>query len=340
MPLVQAIFDTGRWSIASHRAYDSEQLAEEAACWLVRHDLGTAERAEFERWRAQSPAHAIAFARAWAAWETANEAQGDDDVVGPASEVVPAGVSVAEPSRRYFLRTAAAAGIVMVAGAGLFASRAYAWDHAETQVGESRRIYMPDGSEMMLNTDSAVAWKFDGDRRIIRLERGEVALDIHPGPAALSLIGKGLTASLSAGRFNARLKAGALDVLVLRGVAQALPYSAGKPVAQASAGQAQTLLMTDVAPSVRPVSGRQMAATLAWQDGEILFQDEPLSSAVEEYNRYLASKIVIMDSGLGGIRVGGRFTSADPSAFLTALRTTLDIDVQAANGSYFLTIKK
>jgi ferric-dicitrate binding protein FerR (iron transport regulator) len=47
------------------------QLADEAAMWLARLDLETADLAAFELWRGQSPDHAVAFARAHAAWEVA-----------------------------------------------------------------------------------------------------------------------------------------------------------------------------------------------------------------------------------------------------------------------------
>lgn len=152
------------------------------------------------------------------------------------------------------------------------------------------------------------------------------------------MISQGLTADLSEGRFNARLKAGTLDVMVLSGVAQPGGPS-GRSSLRDAAAKDQTLLLTDTAASVRPVSSQQVAATLAWQDGEILFQDEPLTSAVEEYNRYLSAKIVIMDTSLGGIRVGGRFTTTNPASFLEALREILDIDVQTTNENYLLTRK-
>jgi transmembrane sensor len=296
----------------------------------VQLDLGTADQAAFERWRGQSPAHALAFARAYARWEQlgGNEAPQAEQHVGPSA------------SRRALMRTAVVAAVIGLGGGGLLTSRAYAWDHAETGVGETRKLMLPDGSVLALNTDSAVAWQFNDRQRVVRLERGEVALDVSPGPGVLSLESDGLRTALSAGRFNARLKAGALDVMVLRGKASSkaqAPLSADAPIV---ADAYQTLLLTTGEPSVRTVSKQQVAATLAWQDGEILFQDEPLSVALEEYNRYLQGKIVIVDSSLGGIRVGGRFTSTDPSAFLEALEATLDIDARPVNGNYVLTRKK
>lgn len=321
----------GRHDISVIRPSDREHLAEEAAQWLARLELGTADRDAFERWRSRSPAHAIAFARVQASWEQFGNASGAENGIASPSPV----------SRRALMRAAMAASIVGVfAGGGILTSRAYAWDRAETGVGETKSVRLPDGSTAMLNTDSAIAWKMDGERRVVRLGRGEVALDILPGTDTLSLESAGLRARLSAGRFNARLKAGALDVMVLKGEAHGETQALHSAQPDNRAGAYHTLLLTSGTPSVRAASQQQMAETLAWQNGEILFQDEPLSAALDEYNRYLRNKIVIIDSDLAGIRVGGRFTSTDPSAFLDALRTSLDIEVQPADGNYLLTRKK
>ncbi|RZL77789.1 MAG: DUF4974 domain-containing protein, partial [Sphingomonas sp.] len=138
---------------------------------------------------------------------------------------------------------------------------------------------------------------------------------------------------LSAGRFNARLKGGALDLMVLRGTASASEGS----LPPMRAAERHSLLLTGGKPIVRPSSGDEIAATLAWQSGEILFLDEPLASAVDDYNRHLIRKIVIADPELGSIRVGGRFTSKDPAAFLQSLHTSLAIKVVISGNSVLLT---
>lgn len=46
------------------------RIATEAADWWSRLELGTADPDGFERWRESDPAHAIAFARVQATWES------------------------------------------------------------------------------------------------------------------------------------------------------------------------------------------------------------------------------------------------------------------------------
>jgi transmembrane sensor len=294
---------------------DDDDVNEQAALWLARHQLGTLDAHAFDAWRMGEPRHALAFARALAAWEAADRP--------PVAQV-----AHAEPvSRRSFMRAAAAAGAVTLAGAGGFASRAYAWETASTQLGESRKIRLPDGSSAALNTFSRLSWRFSAHERTLWIEQGEVAVDLVDGPPA-ALHGEDRLAQLSAGRFNARLRGDMLDLMVMRGRART-------PGASAQSGH--SLLISPHDAVSRPFSTMQMATAMAWQQGEILFPDTTLGAAVEEYNRYLARKIVILDPELAAIPVGGRFTSSDPAAFLHGIALGLGVHVATSQSGYFLT---
>ncbi|WBO22912.1 FecR family protein [Sphingomonas abietis] len=290
-------------------------IAQEAALWHARITTGTVDRAAFERWRDQSPLHAVAMARIVSAWETL------------------AAVPLAEKSRhavgrRRFLRVAGGATVAGLAAA-FVADRAAAWPSAQTAVGERRLVVLGAGARAMLNTDSALAWHSGEAGWRIRLERGEVALQLDDGrPVRLETAAA--VSILSAGRFDARLDGVRLEVAVLRGRAGLPATMVRTPQVTAHSGQA--LLIT-------PSDHRAVAAAdridraVAWQSGEILFRDEPLATAIADYNRYLSRKIVIADPAIGAIRVGGRFTTTDPQPFLHGLRDGLGIAVDTdANG--------
>lgn len=295
----------------SERQRDADTRA--AAAWLARWQAGTVDEKAFDLWRDADPAHALAFARVTAAWETAGGA------VGMPAEQAPL-------TRRRLMRGGGIAGAVLLAGGtGLIATRAYAWESASTRIGETRRLRLPDGSTAMLNTDSKLSWRFSSGRRELRLDRGEVALDLRPGPVA-RLSTEGAEASLQPGRFNARLRDAALDLVVLRGTARG---GAGQAAAY------QRLSFDADKPVVSPVSGEAVEGVLAWQNGDILFIDTPLAEAVAEYNRYLPQKIVIDDAAIGSIRIGGRFLSSNPADFLKAVSAGLGVRVvHAASGPH------
>uniref|UniRef100_UPI001FE150FB FecR/PupR family sigma factor regulator n=1 Tax=Novosphingobium rosa TaxID=76978 RepID=UPI001FE150FB len=48
-----------------------DPVAAQAALWLARHQLGTLDDKAFQHWRRADPRHALAFARALAAWDAA-----------------------------------------------------------------------------------------------------------------------------------------------------------------------------------------------------------------------------------------------------------------------------
>lgn len=294
----------------------------EAAVWLARLDLGTADPQAFERWRTSHVEHQVAFARVVGASEAAT--------ADPEALSLTKGLS-----RRGLLRAGTGVGVFAMLGLGGLSTRAYAWSNATSRIGECRTVRLPDGSGARLNTGSSLSWRFRENRRTLWIERGEVALDIQTGPDCM-LHGSGKQVVLSVGRYNARLRGATLDLLVMRGEAS-VPYdiAAGTPISRASAGEG--ILMPVGLPVVRSTTADELAASLAWQQGEILFQHETLGSAVEDYNRYLNRKIVIVDRDLADIPVGGRFTSNDPGAFLRALNVGLGVQVSSSETGYLLT---
>lgn len=304
----------------------ADPVADAAAMWLARHQLGSMDAEAFERWRGESPSHAIAFARALATWE-----RFDPLTDAPAMAQQPSMLS-----RRDMLRAASVVLAVGVAGGGLVAGKAYAWSTATTAVGENRTVRLPDGSTASLNTDSRLSWRFSSTERSLWVERGEVGLRLGEGPSPI-LRGEHRQILLSAGRFNIRLRNDAIDMLVLDGQARIDHRLVEGGRAAQGGDTTPSLLVSRDAEVVRPATADQVAGMLAWQHGEILFQDATLGTAVEEYNRFLTRKIVIVDRELAEIPVGGRFTSTDPADFLQALSAGLGIRISQSSQSYLLT---
>ena len=286
----------------------------EAARWLAGLELGTANLDAFEHWRDSDPRHALAFARVYASAEALSGlALPDEPAEAPRVEMLP---------RRHFVRNVAAGAVLAVGGSIFLGSRAFAWNHASTAVGEFRKVSLPDGSIVALNTDTAVSWQFEAARRRIRLDRGEIALDLGPGTPA-NFSAAGAEASLSAGRFVARLIPRKVDLLILRGRAIVTDRDKGNVLVSAF----EEANLSSGAPLLTLASAERISRVTAWQNGDIEFDDERLADAVEEYNRYLSRKIVIDDPRLADLRIGGRFASADPESFFQALALGLDVRV-------------
>jgi transmembrane sensor len=295
---------------------DRDALIAEASLWLARLDAGRASEQDLDAWRQADPRRAAAFAEVATAWTRLDALRGADDQAVP------------KPSRRAWLSGGAALAASLVGGAYL-GRDVLLRDRVVTRVGERRTLALPDGSSVELNTDTEVFWRFDRERRRLWLSRGEAALMIvHDQLRPFELFTAQGLARLAAGQFNARLRPASLDLIVLAGQA-AVRTASGAAQAQvvgpADARQALEITASRIAVVATPEA--QVQSVQAWRRGEIVFEGQALSAAVEEYNRYLTRKLVIGDARAGALRLGGRFLTGDPDSFLDALRTTFGVRI-------------
>jgi transmembrane sensor len=297
-------------------------LIAEAARWFASLDAGTAREEEFEAWRNRDPAHAVAYARVVGNWESIGAGATAEEIVLPV-----------EVSRRGWLRMAAVGLPVAVIGSSLLTRRAYAWQNAATRVGETRRIDLPDGSVAYLNTDSALSWRFAGGERTVRLDRGEVALDVrNAGTTALSLNGRSFP--LVPGLFDARVSEDQLTLTLVNGTATHVPGADTDFLLRAN----ETLSIEgDGTSRVKRHSPERIASLIAWRAGEIVFLDETLADATAGFNRYLTRKIRIGNQDLAREKIGGRFDLDQPDLFLKAVSLALGARVLRTEAGFTLT---
>jgi transmembrane sensor len=303
-----------------------DTLLAEASRWFAALDAGTARAEDFEAWRRSNPAHAVAYARVVGHWESIRAAPG----VEAEPEVAAAPVQM---NRRQWLRVAAIGLPVAVLGSTLLAERAYAWESAETGVGETRRVALPDGSIAYLNTDSAISWRFGTNERRLRLDRGEVALDIRHGKGAV-LHANGASLPLAQGLFDARVSAQRAELTLIDGAALRLPETGSGLVLRPN----QTIVMAENRmPRLEAHSSEEVASQMAWRAGEIVFLDQSVADAAKEFNRYLTRKITVTNGELAQAKIGGRFDLDRPDQFLKAVSLTLDARVVTRADGFELT---
>jgi len=297
---------------------DRDALIAQASEWLARLDAGRADSREFEAWRDADPRRAAAFAEVAAAWSKLDVLRDAPPTPRP------------EPTatRRAWLGggIALAAGL---SGAAYLGRDQLLRSRTVTGVGERRTMSLPDGSSVELNTDTEVFWRFGRDRRRLWLRRGEIALTVvHDALRPFELFTPSGLADLAPGQFNARLRGAGLDLIVLAGRA-AVRTAAGETQAAVvnATDPRQTLAVTAAGVAVASAPEEVVQNVQAWRRGEIVFEGQRLSEAIEEYNRYLVRKMVIEDPKVGAMRLGGRFMTGNPESFLDALRTTFGLRI-------------
>ena len=300
-----------------------------AAQWLVRLDAGTADPRAFEAWRSD-PRHAVAFAQAQAAWE--QMAQPQAETFAPDNHEAVALPAPADPwlSRRMLLRAASIAAPVLAVGGGAAILIGRRPAYAATAVGEQRRFTPHPGFTVELNTDSRIGWRQFGKRCELWLERGEAALTIEGDEGTSALLHcAGREMLLAPGNYNARSDGAAPELVVIEGRAAlrgaATTARAGEAI-RLEPGRARLIA----------ASTEALEAAAAWRRGEIVFNGETLDAALADYNRYLERKLVPADAAVAAMRVGGRFETARPEAFLAALESALELEAVRREGDVLL----
>jgi transmembrane sensor len=308
----------------SEQTADATRAESEAAAWfaeLGRTPIATHTLRDFQAWRQSAAANAAAYDAIEARWQAMPLLANDPDI-----EAV-----IADTLRRRPPRPAPRArpGGAILLGAGLLAGCAVAgwlmlvaFPTYSTHVGEQRLVVLRDGSRVRLNTDSKLKVRFGlQDRRVI-LARGEAFFEAAHDPAKPFVVeADGARVRAIGTKFNVRRTGGGVQVTLVEGRVQ---------VGRAATPNEATLLPNQqltVTPArvtmPSPVDGLQAAS---WTTGRLVFRGVPLSSAIQEINRYTGRKIVLeAPADLAGQPVSGSFDPGDPKAFVQAATTLFDL---------------
>ena len=336
----------------------------DAAEWLVRLDgKSSPENWEaFEKWTESDKRHHAAFVRLRTAWtqfdrlKQLRPADGRvdcdalDDVLTleshPVVTVLPED-AVRGPQyidRRRWLAyvgatAAATAGVGML---GWLSAEHRRWTYFETDVGRNRRALLEDRSQVVLNTDSRLRVRLAHARRDSELIRGEALFTISPDKLRPFYVKAAHTLICAMGTsFSVRIHEDrSVEVMVAQGrvaIGTADPgAAAGTPVltnAAPQAGTDESVIMGPDSLIIKRQSPGYVTRKLAWTAGNISFDGETLTEAVEEFNRYNRRHIAIADPAIAQMKVGGSFEANDPESFAAALEKHFGVRrIPAARG--------
>jgi transmembrane sensor len=343
------------------------QIEREAALWLARRDAGGwAERQQraLEAWLAENAAHRVAFLRLEAAWEESARLQAfaAGDAGGRLAgrgewahspyfarstdreRTAMHGRRAAARKHRHWPVFAGIAASLLVAAtvAGGFAWRDYtrvdraAW---ETTTGGRQVVQLPDGSTATLGSETELRMAFSHGERELELSRGEAFFDVaHDAARPFVVRANGYRVIAVGTRFDVRREAGQLRVVVTRGLVRLQSaHDPAKPPAMLPAGSIATVAGDDVAISRVPVDDAREA--LSWRSGFVVFHRTPLAQAVREFNRYNTRQIVIADSSLDALRVGGNFRLDNSDAFVRLMQAVFPVQAEQRGQEIVLTRK-
>lgn len=293
--------------------HDATSAETEAAVWIARlhaDDRSSEDEAGFHAWRAADAAHVEAFDRLTEAWELAG-----GTARSPWRELEPEPGPVPLFRRRGFLGAVATA---TLGAAGLGAWQMAAAQVYETGLGEQKRVTLSDGTGLLLDTDSKVKVHFSSSERRLELVRGRCNVRAVPAarPLRVDLADQALV--LSAGTFDVRADAGQAQVICFDGSA-ATDREHGRTVVASG----QRLILSHGRPPA--VDRPDLGSAALWQQGQLMFDDDPLSEAVAEMNRYSASKLLLADPAVGALRISGAYRAGDSAGFAASLQKLLPV---------------
>lgn len=293
----------------------SAELEDQAIQHWVLLTSGNATDADHEayvRWRQRSPAHEAAAAMTEQMWFAL-----------PHTPLAQTFVPPLAPARRRgrLPWIGLAAGLGALALTGLSEpGRAYFADYS-TAVGERKQLTLEDGSQVWMNSGSALSVNFSQARREISLIKGEALFEVSKDPTRPFVVNaSGGSVQAVGTRFDVDREGRHVRVGVTEGEVKV------------SSGGAQVALKAtqklEYADGLQPsgVAALDMSTASAWQRGKLIFNRRPLSEVFADIERYVPGSLVLAGN-LPDTPVSGVFDLDDIPGILAILSHTQSLRI-------------
>ena len=291
-----------------------------AAEWLVREDRGlTPEESDaLELWLGAS-LNKVAYLRLKASWQRADRLAALKRpalrVSGRASMAVPALV---------------AAGLVLMLAGGAWHfwpalrptvdTRSYA-----TAIGQKQEVRLSDGTRLELNTNTRMRASVTATVRTVTLDEGEAYFDVVHDAARPFVVFAGnrritdLGTKFSVFRYGddvrVTVREGRVKVEILGQASQPVVTDGGHEVVTKGG---ETLVLT------KPDA--DIANDLSWRSGVLVFKEQTLAEAADQFNRYNTRQILV-EGNARKIRIGGSFKADNVDVFVLLLHRGFGLSV-------------
>ncbi|MCX4066000.1 FecR domain-containing protein [Pseudomonas sp. S1Bt30] len=306
----------------------SSHVADQAVHWLLEMQQGTLTPRQQAAWQQWLNAHSE-HQRAWEHIQRVNQR-----LRGMPSPLAHATLTAPTSSRRQALK------LLLLLGAGSAADWGLRRQHIlppltadyRSPVGQRRQVQLADGSQLQLNTGSAVDVHFDGEQRLVRLLEGEILLSANAGSFPLQVLtGQGLLSSQAA-RVNVRQFNDHTQVAVLKGRVEVMPNTySGLPLVVEAARQVNfTRKGWDTPRATDANSG-------AWAEGMLMAAHMRLEDFLGELGRYRRGQLNC-DPQVANLLISGSYPLDDSERILDLLEISLPVKVRRFT-RYWVTVQ-
>ena len=300
-------------------ATPDRKVFEAAASWYVQFQSETpspAQRQAWQHWIESNPQHL-------AAWTQMEQLQRH---LGAMPRDLTRRALSSHQQRRQVLKL-----LLVLAGTGYvgwnvqrYEALGNVWADYSTKVGQRRKIELADGSQIHLNTNTAIDVLFDGQQRLIRLRSGEILISTgklgDPRPFFVETR-EGRVQALGT-RFSVHQLSGSTRVGVLEDRVSLQPGDQANGPRVLNAGEGADFTRSSIG-AIRPY----LLSETAWINGQLIVLDARLDDIVQELGRY-RSGILHCDERCARLRVSGTFRLDSTDAVLANLQASLPINVR------------
>lgn len=305
-----------------------QALSDQAIDLVLRLHSGTAtdaDRLQAAQFQQRSPSHRKAFQEAERLWLDMGHALQQADSLSNRN-VIP---TIANANRFGWITHSLAAAIVLIAVILPFTRYPDDWlSDYHTAIGKQQTVTLADGSQILLNTGTAISVDYQPTGRKIRLRHGQalftVAADrnrpfeVTAGDAVVKALGT---------VFEVNTKANGIEITVQEHAVgiKSQDDKAYPPAARIEAGQHANYSADQ---GLGDITSVDLAQTSGWQRGKLIFKNQPFQSVVAELNRYYPGQIVLVSRHLAALRVTGVFPANDTAAALAMIEHILPVKVR------------
>ncbi|HEY5239044.1 MAG TPA: FecR domain-containing protein [Rhizomicrobium sp.] len=300
---------------------NARDVRAKAAEWLERREnVGDSDDEALNAWLAESPAHEIAYWRLEAAWKHADRL----------SALRRPGLKEFFRAGRRWISVAAILGLALIgAGAVAFLQSGGRDQSFSTPIGGHESITLADGSQIELNTDTALRVADSAHQRLVWLDRGEAYFKIRHNAARPFVVRIGNHRVTDIGTaFTIRRDANQIEVSLLEGRARLETANLWEKsnVAILSSGDLAVAGTHGLSVTKKPLP--MLARELAWRSGKLVFDHVTLADAAAQLNRYNHRQVVIVDPSVALLAIDGTFPVSGVSEFSHAAKEVFGLRVE------------
>lgn len=314
--------------------HDLTFIRQQANDWVVKLETDSmtdGDEALFVEWMEQDERHGEAFYEAEQTWQLMQQVK---------QEQV-AQVEVKQSSWLLQSLMPIAATVLIVVSSMLWWQDLYfatMSDHY-TKTGQRLEQRLSDGSELILNTDSAVDIQFSDNKRLVKVLSGEVYVTVAPDKTKPFVVQIGDMQVTALGtEFIVRKDSDEQPSVIVTEHSVKVESTESSQV-NLVLNQGYKVYLDENTETLSKIQAIDIEQAQSWRAGRYVFRDQSLQQVVDELSRYYDGKIVIRDKQLQQQKVSGVLDLDDPRNSLNNLARSLAIKVNSLS-PYLLLLEK